>query len=309
MTAHDRKLAYLAWIVVCVVWGTTYLGIRVSLETLPVALLAGFRWTAAGVILVALLPLFGEKLPARRTWGSIALVGFLMNLIGNGMVVWAQQHVASGLTAVIVAMVPFWAVGVEAMLPRGERLTGYTLLGLLIGFAGIVVLVWPQLTAGGSAGRMFVAGVAALQIGSLGWALGTSYTKRKGMAATPMASSGLQMVFSGAMFLIVGTLLGEWGQVSFTARSASAMAYLIVVGSVVGYTSYVFSLRHLPVSTVSLYAYVNPVIAVLLGTLVLGEPLSARIVLASALVFAGIMIVRLAPKPRVVAPFRQKAVA
>jgi drug/metabolite transporter (DMT)-like permease len=309
MTAHDRKLAYLAWIVVCVVWGTTYLGIRVSLETLPVALLAGFRWTTAGVILLALLPLFGEKLPARRTWGSIALVGFLMNLIGNGMVVWAQQHVASGLTAVIVAMVPFWTVGVEAMLPRGERLTRYTVLGLLIGFAGIIVLVWPHLTVGGSAGRMFVAGVAALQFGSLGWALGTSYIKRKGMAATPMASSGMQMVFSGAMFLIVGTLLGEWGQVSFTTRSASAMAYLIVVGSIVGYTSYVFSLRHLPLSTVSLYAYVNPVIAVVLGTLVLGEPLSARILLAAALVFAGIVIVRRAPRAGVLAPFRQKAVA
>lgn len=309
MTAHDRKLAYLAWIVVCVVWGTTYLGIRVSLETLPVALLAGFRWTTAGVILLALLPLFGEKLPARRTWGSIALVGFLMNLIGNGMVVWAQQHVASGLTAVIVAMVPFWTVGVEAVLPRGERLTRYMVLGLLIGFAGIIVLVWPQLTVGGSAGRMFVAGVAALQFGSLGWALGTSYIKRKGMAATPMASSGLQMVFSGAMFMVVGTLLGEWDQVSFTTRSASAMAYLIVVGSVVGYTSYVFSLRHLPLSTVSLYAYVNPVIAVLLGTLVLGEPLSARILLAAALVFAGIVIVRRAPRPGVLAPLRQKAVA
>jgi drug/metabolite transporter (DMT)-like permease len=117
------------------------------------------------------------------------------------------------------------------------------------------------------------------------------------------------MVFSGAMFLIVGTLLGEWGQVSFTTRSASAMAYLIVVGSIVGYTSYVFSLRHLPLSTVSLYAYVNPVIAVVLGTLVLGEPLSARILLAAALVFAGIVIVRRASRGGVLAPFRQKAVA
>ncbi len=236
MTAHDRKLAYLAWITICVVWGTTYLAIRVSLETLPVALLAGFRWTAAGMILLALLPLFGEKLPARRAWGSIALVGFLMNLIGNGMVVWAQQHVASGLTAVIVAMVPFWTVGVEAVLPGGDRLTRYTTLGLLIGFTGIVVLVWPQLTAGGTAGRMFVAGVAALQLGGLGWALGTWYTKRRGMAATPIASSGLQMIFSGAMFLVVGTLLGEWSQVSFNARTFSAMAYLTIVGSVIGYT-------------------------------------------------------------------------
>ena len=123
VTPRERRLAIAAWVTVCVVWGTTYLGIRVALESVPVALLAGLRWTAAGLLLTAALPLVGEKLPPPRAWGSIAIAGFLMAVIGNGGVVWAQQYVASGLAAVIVAMVPFWTVLVESLLPSGERVS------------------------------------------------------------------------------------------------------------------------------------------------------------------------------------------
>jgi drug/metabolite transporter (DMT)-like permease len=309
MAPRERKIAYAAWITICVVWGTTYLAIRVALESLPVALLAGFRWMAAGLILTALLPLFGERLPSLSSWRSIALVGFLMNVLGNGLLVWAEQYVPSGLTAVVVAMVPFWSVSVEALIPGGERLTRRALAGLATGFAGIVVLVWPELTSGGAAGRMFVLGVLALQVGSLGWAIGTSYTKRHHLGGTPLASSALQMIFSGAMLMAIGTVLGEWAQVTFTTRTLAAMIYLTVAGSVIGYTAYVYCLKYLPVATVSLYAYVNPIIAVVLGTLLLAEPFSARIVLAAALVFTGVAIVRMAPRPQTMAPVAQKAVA
>jgi drug/metabolite transporter (DMT)-like permease len=309
MSARERKLAYLAWITICLVWGTTYLAIRVALESLPVALLAGFRWTAAGLVLMLLLPAFGEQIPPRRLWRSIAIVGFLMNVLGNGLLVWAQQYVASGLAAVVVAMVPFWSVIVEALSPRGERLTRYTLAGLAAGFAGIVVLVWPALTFGGPDGRMFVAGILAMQVGSIAWAIGTSYTKRHSFGATPLASSALQMVFSGTILILVGTALGEWGHVAFTARTLTALVYLTLAGSVVGYTAYVYALKYLPVATVSLYAYVNPIIAVVLGTLLLSEPFSARILIAAALVFGGIAIVRLAPKTAPVTPVARKAVA
>ena len=193
MSTRESRLAYVAWITICIVWGTTFLAIRVALESLPVALLAGFRWMAAGLVLTLLLPLFrGEVLPPRRSWPAIALVGFLMSVLGNGLVVWAEQYVASGLTAVVVGMVPFWSVAVEALSPGGERFTRRTLAGLVAGLAGIVVLVWPELTVGGQAGRMFVAGILALQIASLGWAIGTSYTKRHSLG-TPLASSALQM--------------------------------------------------------------------------------------------------------------------
>lgn len=309
MSPQDRKLAYIAWVTIAVVWGTTFLGIRIALESIPVALLAGLRWLAAGLVLTALLPLFGERLPQRHTWRSIALVGFLMNVLGNGLLVWAEQYVASGLTAVVVGMVPFWSVVVEAISPGGERLTGGTLAGLAAGFAGILVLVWPELTIEGDGGRMFIAGIVALQVGSLGWAVGTSYTKRRSIGATPLASSALQMIFSGLMLLSIGTAAGEWSRLAFTPRSLGALAYLTIAGSVIGYTAYVYTLKYLPVSTVSLYAYVNPIIAVILGTLLAAEPLSPRIVVAAALVFGGIAIVRMAPRPKPIPSVARKAVA
>lgn len=307
--ARHRKLAIIAWLTICVVWGTTYLAIRVSLETIPVALLAGFRWATAGVLMTALLRLFGERLPPRTEWGSIAVIAFLMHVVGNGMVVWAQQHVPSGLTAVIIAMVPFWAVFVEAWLPRGERLTRQSFVGLLVGFAGIVILLWPQITVGGREGRMFVAGALALQCACLAWSLATSYSKRRSLKVNPFASAALQMLFSGAAFLLIGTLLGNWQQLSFTPRTVGGILYLIVFGSMIGFSAYFYALKYLPVSTVSLYAYVNPVIAVVLGTLVLGEPFSLRIVVAAMFVFGGIAIVRSQATAKTVAAPVQKAVA
>jgi drug/metabolite transporter (DMT)-like permease len=309
MTMRERKLAYVAWVIVCVVWGTTYLANRVALETLPVALLAGFRWTAAGLILITALRASGVKMPPRHTWGPLAITGLLMNVLGNGCLVWSQRYVPSGLAAVLVATVPFWTVGVEAAVGGGERLTRYTFIGLLAGFTGIVVLVWPALTLGDGAGRLFIFGVVILQVGSLAWALGTSYTKRHSFGDTPLASSALQMFMSGVMLTIIGTLLGEWPHVSFSTRSVTALVYLAIFGSVIAYTAYVYCLKYLPLSTVSLYAYVNPVIAVILGTLLLSEPFSMRILVAAALVFAGIAIVRSAPQPRIVAPVVRKAVA
>jgi drug/metabolite transporter (DMT)-like permease len=289
-------LAYLAWLAVCVVWGTTYLAIRIALETIPVALLAGMRWLVAGALLAAILPLVGQRLPPLKMWRSIAIIGFLMAVVGNGGVVWAQQFVASGLAAVVVAMVPFWSVIVEALLPDGERVTGRTLLGLVVGFLGIVVLVWPELTLGGQEGRSFIYGVLALQIACAGWALGTSYLKRNPTNGSPLGSLALQMLLSGVMLMGIGTAIGEWDRLTFTPGTVGAMVYLVLFGSLLGYTAYMYALKNLPVSTVSLYAYVNPVIAVVLGSFVLAEPFTMRIVVASALVFSGIAVVRSAPK-------------
>jgi drug/metabolite transporter (DMT)-like permease len=290
-TPRERTFAYVAWIVVCLVWGTTYLAIRVALESVPVALLAGLRFIAAGLILITALRLTGQTLPPPRTWGSVAIAAFLLLVIGNGGVVWAEQYVASGLTAVIVAMVPFWNVLVEAARPDGERPDLRTLSGLAIGFAGIVVLVWPELFAGGG-GTWFVAGVIALQLASAGWALGTSYTKRSPLSSSPAAISAMQMLAAGFMFTLIGTMTGEWSELAFTVRSASAMLYLVIFGSVVAYSAYVYALKHLPIATVSLYSYVNPLIAVVLGTVLLSEPFSSRTLVASVLVFAGIAVVR-----------------
>ncbi len=293
---HQRTLAYIAWIVVCVVWGTTYLAIRVALESIPVALVGGLRFTAAGLIMIAALRLMGQPLPSPRAWGTIAFSGFLLLVIGNGAVVWAEQYVASGLAAVIVAMVPFWNVVVEAVRPDGERPTTRTMSGLAVGFAGIIVLVWPELFTETS-GNWFVAGVVALQLACAGWAVGTSFTKRNVVSPSPAATSAMQMLAAGLMFLAIATIDGEWTQLAFTVRSASAILYLVVFGSIVAFSAYVYALKHLSIATVSLYSYVNPLIAVVLGTLLLAEPFSSRTLVASALVFAGIAIVRSVSEP------------
>jgi drug/metabolite transporter (DMT)-like permease len=284
-------LGYVAWITVCLVWGTTYLAIRVALDTVPVLLVAGLRWMAAGVLLSGIVLASGRRLPPPRLWGSLLLLGVLMNVVGNGFVVWAEQHVASGLAAVIIATVPFWSVGFEAVLPRGESASRGAVAGLAVGFLGIVVLVWPELVAGGGSGRAFVGGVIALQIACAGWALGTSYTKRHPLGADPVASAAMQMTFSGIMLLGLATANGEWARLHFTTRTLSAMTYLTVVGSLVAYPAYLYAIKHLPLSTVSLYAYINPLIAVVLGAALLGEPFSLRIAIAAALVLIGMAIV------------------
>lgn len=296
------RLAYVAWIAVCLIWGTTYLGIRLALDAVPPALMGGFRWTVAGLLLVLIVRLRGGRLPPRTAWGGLALQGLLMLGIGNGFVAWAEQHVPSGLTAVILSTSPFWMAGVEASWPGGERLTRRTLAGLLVGFTGILVLVWPDLAAGGSAGLRFAGGVVAIQIACLGWALGSSLSKRRAQVQDVLGSTAVQMLFGGVQMTVAGLLLGEWSRVTASPSGIAALLYLTLVGSIGGFVAYIYALKHLPVSTVSLYAYANPIIAVVLGALLLGEPFGARTVAAIAIVFSGVALVRWRPsRPRTAA--------
>ena len=246
-------------------------------------LVAGLRWMAAGVDHVGLMLATGRGLPKPRLWAPLALLGFLMNIVGNGFVVYAQQFVASGLTAVLIATTPFWSALVERLLPNGERFSKRSLAGLALGFRGIVVLVWPEMTNGGAGGRSFVIGVIAIQLACIGWVIGTSYAKRHELGDNPFRSTALQMVFSGIMLLGAATAHGDWAQLSFTPRTIAAMLYLSIAGSLVAYSAYIYAIQHLPLQLVSLYAYINPMIAVALGTLLLNEPLSARILVAAVL--------------------------
>ena len=298
-TPRERRLALFAWMAVCLLWGTTYLGIRVSLETMPPMLMAGLRWTIAGLLLLGYLTARGERLPRASTWGGIALLGFLMMVLGNGGVVWAEQTVPSGLAAVIVAASPFWMAGVEAFRTDGERLTWRSAIGFLIGFSGIVLLVWPELVhgvaalhAGEAVTGGFVGGVIALQIACLGWSIGSSYSKRHARAENVLGVTAGQMLAGGLMMLAIGTVRGEWPALGWSARSLVAFTYLSTVGAIGGFAAYTYALRHLPVSLVSLYAYINPVIAVALGVAVLGEAFTWRMGLAAALVFGGVAIVQ-----------------
>jgi drug/metabolite transporter (DMT)-like permease len=280
---------------VCVVWGTTYLAIRISLETLPPFLMAAIRWLAAGSILAVALKLRGERLPRPSAWPSLTILGILLLGFGNGGVVWAEQTVPSGLAAVLVATCPFWMVGIDVLMPDGEALTLRRIAGLVVGFGGIVLLVWPEIRVG-SSGREFMNGVIATQIACLGWAAGSAYARRRGHGEAKdenvLATAAFEMLFGGLILLGLGMVRHEAARLVFTPRTASALAYLVVVGAVGGFTAYAYALKHLPVATVSLYAYVNPIIAVILGTLILNEPFSARMAVSAAIVLTGMALVR-----------------
>jgi drug/metabolite transporter (DMT)-like permease len=291
-TPKEKRIAWFAWIAVCVIWGTTYFGIRVSLETMPPMLMGGLRWLFAGGVLGAYMLARGEKLPRGRELRTALLLGFLMLVLGNGGVVWAEMYVPSGLAAVVIASSPFWMAGVEALQPDGERVTWNTALGLLVGFSGIVLLIWPELMQGGSSGNGFLAGMVALQIACLGWSIGSSYSKRHSRQENVFSATAAQMLAGGLMMLAIGTVRGEWGALSFSTRSASAFVYLSTIGAIGGFVAYTYALRHLPVSLVSLYAYINPVIAVALGVALLGEPFTSRMAVAAALVLGGVAIIR-----------------
>jgi drug/metabolite transporter (DMT)-like permease len=280
---------------VCVVWGTTYLAIRISLETLPPFLMAAIRWLAAGSILAVALKLRGERLPRPSAWPSLTILGILLLGFGNGGVVWAEQTVPSGLAAVLVATCPFWMVGIDVLMPGGEALTLRRTAGLVVGFGGIVLLVWPEIQVGPS-GRDFMNGVIATQIACLGWAAGSAYARRRGRGQAKdenvLATAAFEMLFGGLVLLGLGMVRHEAARLVFTPRTASALAYLVFVGAIGGFTAYAYALKHLPVATVSLYAYVNPIIAVILGTLILNEPFSARMAVSAAIVLTGMALVR-----------------
>jgi drug/metabolite transporter (DMT)-like permease len=263
MTTTTNRSAYAAWPIVFVLWGKTYLAIAIALETLPPLFMAGFRYIVAGAILVAVLKVRGEPMPAPSSWGRLAVLGILLLGFGNGGLVWAEQTIPSGFAALLVAMTPFWMVGIDSLMPGSERMTRRQIAGLVVGFAGVLMLVWPEVTAAGrSAG--FLQGVVAAEIACVGWAIGSSYARRRGRSENVLVVAGFEMIFGGLFLVAGGSLRQEWRMVSFTARTVGAWLYLVFFGGIAGFSSYAYALKHLPVSTVSLYAYVNPVIAVAL---------------------------------------------
>ena len=289
--AAVTRRAWLAWAAVCVIWGTTYLGIKITLETMPPFLMGGLRYVLAGLLLAAILKLRGRPLPPRADWGRLAVLGFFMLFFGNGGVVRGEQYVSSGLTAVLIGTSPFWMVTVDAMVSGGRQLHARQWIGLAVGFAGIVLLVWPDIRAGGASGRHFALGVLALQIACAGWAVGSAYTRRHVMPRDVLGSAALQMLSGGLFLTAAGTALGEWNRLGFSPRTTVVFVYLVVVGAVIAFAAYSYALRHLDIAIVSLYSYINPIIAVTLGTLLLGEPFHVRMLVAAAIIAAGVVIV------------------
>lgn len=284
--------AWVAFATICVVWGTTYLAIAIALETIPPLLLTGTRFTAAGLIMLALAALRGERIPRDlKSLANLALVGFLLVGVGNLAVVWAELHVPSGIAALLVATAPFWMAIIEMFRTHGERTTLRAAIGMIIGFVGVAMLVTPGVS--GSWSIPFLVGALAIQVGGIAWQLGSAHSKYNLKHVPLMASAALQMLFGGLIVTAVGLALGELPRFVLTPRTFGAIAYLTLFGSIIAYSSYVYALAHMRTTFVALYAYVNPVVAVFLGWLILSEPLTPLSILAMIVILAGVALVQM----------------
>jgi drug/metabolite transporter (DMT)-like permease len=296
MTRREAIAAYGALAAVCFFWGTTYLAIRVGLETLPPLLFAGLRFLSAGTLLFVFVRFIEHpRLPKGREWLHQAFIGLLLLGIGNGMVVFAEQWVPSGPAALLVATSPFWVAGLERIIPTGERSSLRAIVGMLLGFAGLVILVAPQLS-GTKVNGYYILGAVAIQIACAAWSGGSVYAKHHPTPLSPFMAAAVQMLIAGVALTLIGTTLGEWRTIHFTDRSFSAFAYLIVFGSIVAFGSYTYAIQKLPLSIVSMYSYINPVIAVLLGWLILSEEVGWRVIIAMTIILIAVALVKTAPQ-------------
>ena len=295
LSRHPHFRAYLALAAVCLFWGTTYLGIRMSLESFPPLLLVCARYVVSGALMLAAIALRGGELPRGRELGAACLSGVLVLGIGNGALVFAELWVPSGLACLIITISPFWMVGAEALLPGGEPLHLPTIVGMLVGLGGAALLFAPDMhTHTFHAGLLN--GFLVLQLGMAGWAFGSIYQRRRVAGAHPIVIGAVQQLAAGLSFLPFMLIFHEHS-VHWSLRGVSAILYLVVFGSIVGYSAYIFALDRLPVAIVSVYPYVNSVVAVTLGWLFYREAFGVREAAAMAIIFTGVALVKRYSRP------------
>lgn len=303
MTTHSisppsRFALACAFAIIYVVWGSTFLAILFAIQSLPPFLMASVRFLVAGSLLYAWSRLVsGAPAPSRAEWRASAAVGALLLLGGNGLLVWSEQRIPSGVAALLVGTVPCFMALIDWLRPGGTRPSRHVVAGLALGLFGLAWLVGPDALMGG--GRADLIGATVVVIGSASWAAGSIYSRHVATPASPFLSTAMQMLAGGVALLVLSVSLGEpWAfdVHAVTLRSALGLLYLIVLGSLVAFSAYVWLLRVSTPARVSTYAYVNPVVAVLLGAALAGEALTARMVVAAAVIVSGVALITLAPR-------------
>jgi drug/metabolite transporter (DMT)-like permease len=291
----DRGPVWLALLTLYIVWGSTYLGIAVAVETIPPFLMAAIRFVIAGAILLTWSMARGggrRILPTRREWRDTIVVGGLLLGGGMGMVAWGEQTIPSGITALLIAMMPVW-VAVLGGVFLGERLPWLAVAGIVVGFVGVAILAGP--TAFGASGSLDPAGLAAVLISPISWATGSLYASHRAiLPRRPLVATGAQMLAGGGILALMGAATGEVGRfdpAGISSGSLAALAYLTAIGSLLAFTAYGWLLRVAPLPFISTYAYVNPVVAVILGAIVLQEPVEPRTLLAGAVIVGAVALI------------------
>jgi len=289
----SRWKIIVAFALVYVFWGSTYLGIGIAVEHIPPALMCSARFLTAGVTMLAYCALTGRRVRySPSELGHMAAVGILLLMGGNLTLSYAEQVVPTGLAALLIAVTPLWFLVLDSWLLGDHHISRRGTIGLVIGIVGVVVLIWPDLLHPSSLGRRELLWSLALQAGSFSWAFGSVLSKKwKNPSIDPFASTAWQVTIAGAGNLIFALLVEKTSGVTWTVRGVSAILYLVVCGSWIGYTAYIWLLQHVPISKVSTYAYVNPVVAVFLGWLVLHEHIDRYILIGSAIIVASVVLV------------------
>ncbi len=279
----------MALIAVCFFWGTTYLGIRIALETFTPLVLVCSRFLISGILIVGVAKIAGYALPRGKELLRTSLNGVIVLGIGNGCLAIAEQWVPSGLAALFITTGPFWMVGMEALVPGGASLHLPTILGMVIGVAGVGVLLSRDGLAGINSSML--AGFLVLQLGCLGWSAGAILQRRQGGDTHPIVSGGVQQLATGVALLLPMLLIPS-APIVWNWRGIAAVAYLVTFGSIVGYSAFIYAMSELPVSVVSIYNYINPMVAVILGWIAYREPFGVREVIAMSIIFAGVYTVK-----------------
>jgi drug/metabolite transporter (DMT)-like permease len=299
--AQHRRNVILAFALLYFFWGSTYLGIRIAVRDIPPVLMAGVRFLIAGPVMLLWCRLRGRRMAISLREGlRLAVVGFLLLSVANVIVNWAEQWVPSGLAALIVSGTPMWFLILETWVFPGEyRVPRRALAGLALGVIGIVVLLWPELRHTSNIGRRELFGSLSLLGSSFTWALGSVLAKRWKLNVDPFTASGYQMFFAGAINLLFATVLGEWGHAIWSRHGVGAVVYLVIFGSWVGFSAFIWLLSHAPITKVSTYAYVNPVVAVILGWLIVHEQITGYILTGAVIIVVAVALVTGAElKPR-----------
>ncbi|WP_242772283.1 drug/metabolite exporter YedA [Brevibacillus parabrevis] len=285
-------LVVIALLSVYIFWGGTYLGMKVAIETIPPFIMAGIRFFVAGTVLYVLARLKGEQHPSVAEWKGAGIVGALLLLGGNGLVAWAEQKVPSAIASLLVATVPLWILAFNWLGGNKKRPALGVLAGVLLGFSGIAVLVLN--TGGANSQNMDTIGMIALLIASVSWSIGSLYSRRAKLPASPLQSTAAQMMVGGALLIFVSFFLDDWTKLhlsELSVRSTLALGYLIVFGSIISYTAYIWLLKNADPAWVSTYAFVNPIVAVFLGWFLANERLSPHAWAAAIIIVVAVMMI------------------